>query len=402
MRILVCATEAPLPPLNGLRLQVRSIVGCLAEHHEVCVVAFRWPDQYGEPPEGVELVEMAPVSSALRSRLRGWSEALLSRRPVESVRLTPRMAARVATLRREREFDIAHVTIGALARIAPALKGLPAVIAPLDAWQLNAATQASAASGLRAIALRAHEQIIRHHVRRAYRPYRRVVLVTEEDAAETRRLDPRAVTSVIRNGVDTDVFRPAWDVPAASPARIAPEPGLIVFTGAMHAPSNEQAAVLLGRSILPLVRLRRPQARLVLAGRAPGPRVLALAGLEGVEVAADVPDLREWLWRAEVFACPMTSGTGIKNKLLEALACGVPCVASPLACQGITARDGSELLVAQPGEPFAQAVVELLDSAARREALGAAGRAYVVEHHSWHAAAAAYEQLYRDVIDEAA
>ena len=167
---------------------------------------------------------------------------------------------------------------------------------------------------------------------RAYRPFARVVLVTDEDAREVRALDPSLRTETIPNGVDAGV---------TSPRTAAPRSG-VLFTGALDAPANEQAAVRLAERIMPLVRRSVPDATLTLVGRSPGPRVRAL----DATVVADVPDLRPYLWGAAVYACPMESGTGIKNKLLEALAAGAPAVATPLACQGMTVRDGVELRVA--------------------------------------------------------
>ena len=88
---------------------------------------------------------------------------------------------------------------------------------------------------------------------------------------------------------------------------------------------------------------------------------------------ADVPDLRPYLWGAAVYACPMESGTGIKNKLLEAMAAGAPAVATPLACQGMSVRDGVQLRIADSDEAFAAALVDVLRDAGAR--LGATPRA---------------------------
>ena len=388
MRILVCASEAPLPPLNGMRLQLLELVRGLARRNEVCVLAYRWPEQTGGAPEGVELIELAPPRAAPAPRVLGWARALARREPIEAVKLAGAMAERVRALRATRTFDVAHVTIGSLAGIAPALDGLPAVIAPLDAWHLNVRAQVQLARGARREALGVQERFVRRFTSTAYGPYARAVFVTDADAEAARALAPGLRTAVIGNGVDTARFSPD--------GAVGREPGLILFTGALHAPSNEAAATLLADEILPAVRDVVPGAHLCLAGRGPGPAVRALGAREAIAVAADLPDLTPLLRRAEVFACAMTSGTGIKNKLLEALATATPCVATPLACQGLAVRDGEQLLVAEPGAPFARAVAELLGHGERRRALGAAGRAYVEAHHGWDAVAAAYERVYAE------
>jgi glycosyltransferase involved in cell wall biosynthesis len=142
---------------------------------------------------------------------------------------------------------------------------------------------------------------------------------------------------------------------------------------------------------MPLVRRSIPGAALTLAGRTPSPRVLALPD---TTVLADVPDLRPHLWGAGVYACPMESGTGIKNKLLEAMAAGAPAVATPLACQGLAVRDGAELRIADSDEAFAGAIVDVLRSPGT---LGESARAYVRARHDWDAVARAYMAVYEQV-----
>jgi glycosyltransferase involved in cell wall biosynthesis len=273
-------------------------------------------------------------------------------------------------------FDVAHVMLGTLAPIAPALR-MPALIAPLDAWHRNVEAEAASASGAERAWRLAQASAVRRFEGRAYRPFARVVLVTDEDAREVRALDPSLRTETIPNGVDAASFAPDG----------RPRAG-VLFTGALDAPANEQAAVRLAERIMPLVHRSLPDAALSLVGRSPGPRVRAL----DATVVADVPDLRPYLWGAAVYACPMESGTGIKNKLLEAMAAGAPCVATPLACQGIAVRD--EVRIADADEDFAAALVSVLRSPG---GLGDAGREYVTAHHDWDAVVDAYSAVYERI-----
>jgi glycosyltransferase involved in cell wall biosynthesis len=134
----------------------------------------------------------------------------------------------------------------------------------------------------------------------------------------------------------------------------------------------------------------------VIVGRAPAPAVTALGRLPGVTVTGEVPDVAVWLAGSRAYACPMVSGTGIKNKLLEAMACGLPCVATPLALQGLRATDGGHLLVGETAAELADHLVGLLadDGEARR--LGRAAREYVLAEHDWAAIATAYERVYKE------
>ena len=379
VRILVCASEAPRPPLNGSRLVLRELCERLAARHEITVLALRHPDQSGPPPDGVTMLEL-PFSPP--GPVRAWAQraiAIALNEPVEVRRLARPFQRALPGL--VASFDAAHVMLGNLAGIAPALDGLPAVIAPLDAWDRNVAAEAAVARGPEILWRRSQERAVRRWQARAYRPFARVVLVTEADAREVARLDPSLRTAAIPNGVDAEHFAPAADTSRDG----------ILFTGALDAPANERAALRLAERVLPRVRAAVPEVELTLAGRSPGRRLRALPG---VRVVADVPDLRPYLWGAAVYACPMDSGTGIKNKLLEAMAAQAPCVATPLACQGLTAPD---LLVADTDDELAAAIVELLRDPARAARIGAAGRAYVREHHDWDVVASAYEALWEEI-----
>jgi glycosyltransferase involved in cell wall biosynthesis len=95
----------------------------------------------------------------------------------------------------------------------------------------------------------------------------------------------------------------------------------------------------------------------------------------------------------------MVSGTGIKNKLLEAMASGLPCVATPLALQGIDVEPGRELLVGADEEELAAQIVRLLDDNALAQELGRAARKYVSANHDWGAVARAYVRVYGEAAE---
>jgi glycosyltransferase involved in cell wall biosynthesis len=384
VRILIIAGEAPLPPLNGYRLWLWHLTRSLARRHEVCVVAFRAPDQHGEPPPGIELVTIDSPSDEAQARAVAYVTATATRTPSWVGPLTGPMRAAVRRMRAERSFDVAHVAGLQLLRAADALDGIPTVVVPLDAEHRNVEARADISrpptSWMLGLQARFTRRFSARHLDRGP-----VVAVTDEDAEAMRELDPELEIDVIPNGVDADFFAPA--------PHAGREPGLLVFTGAMHWPPNVRAARVLAREILPRVRAEVPEARLAIVGRDPARAVVELGALDGVEVTGEVADIRTWLWRADVYVCPMVNGTGIKNKLLEALAAGSSAVATPLSVQGMRVRSHEQLLLACPSADFAAATVRLLRDPSLRTRLGRAARAYALEHHDWGRVADAYERV---------
>ncbi|TPG63703.1 glycosyltransferase [Hymenobacter nivis] len=190
--------------------------------------------------------------------------------------------------------------------------------------------------------------------------------------------------AVVPNGIDFAHFRP-------QPG--APQPYDLLFCGNMGYHPNVDAACWLAESILPLVQRRHPGARLLVAGTTPAARVRALAQRPGVAVSGWLPDIRSAYAQARVFVAPMRVGTGLQNKLLEAMAMHLPCVTTPLANNALRGTPGQHLLVAADAAGLADAVGQLLADAAGAAQLAARGHTFVQQHYDWAAATAGLENL---------
>jgi glycosyltransferase involved in cell wall biosynthesis len=174
------------------------------------------------------------------------------------------------------------------------------------------------------------------------------------------------------------------------------------MTGKMSYHANATAAIRLVEDVMPRVWATRPGARLLIVGKDPPREVVRLQdagdGAGGVVVTGTVEDIRPFLRTATIAVAPIRYGVGIQNKVLEALACGTPVVATPQATSALDITDGRDLVVGRdPGE-LANAIGALLGDADRRRRIGEAGRAYVERHHSWRAAAVRLTDIYHDAI----
>ncbi|MGH2556942.1 MAG: glycosyltransferase family 4 protein [Actinomycetota bacterium] len=388
MRILICSLEAPLPPSNGLRVHVSALVRELQKEHEVRVLALHKLDQ--DDPGNLDWLRLVPdkIEGRPVMRMLSWETALfVGRAPVATESAGQLRRPLLDELRRFQP-EVVHVTSGRLARLGASLRGQPKVLAALDAWHLNVDAEIVAARGAIRRLRRIERRLVTRFERSEYRRFERVVVVSEEDRQALLAVNAELTIEVIPNGVDADAFD--WDGTSR-------DRSLIVFTGVMSYAPNVTAAEVLARDVLPRVRRLLPSARLALVGRDPAPEVWALGDLPGVEVVGEVPDLRPRLSRAGAYACPMLTGTGIKNKLLEAMANGLPCVASPLALRGLHVTNGEQVLVGSDPDELAAHLVSVLGEEGRARGLGDAGRSYVRAHHSWASVAEQFVRVYRDV-----
>jgi glycosyltransferase involved in cell wall biosynthesis len=214
------------------------------------------------------------------------------------------------------------------------------------------------------------------------------LVVTERERHTLHRLAPEARVLVVSNGIDIDALRPP-DTPADSQE--------VVFCGVMNYAPNEQAAALLAREVWPSVRRRCPRATLTLLGSTPSSGVRALADAsQGIAVTGAVPDVRPYLWRAALAAAPLRTARGIQNKVLEAVAAGLPVVVTENVFASLPPTIGDACVAAASTESLVDAIVNLLQrSPAERRAL--ANRARVTDL-TWDRQLAAVPAL----LDEAA
>jgi polysaccharide biosynthesis protein PslH len=197
--------------------------------------------------------------------------------------------------------------------------------------------------------------------------------------------------TVLPNGVDLDYFTPGEGPRDAD---------TLVFSGKMSYHANESAVLHLIHEVMPRVWARRPATRLVVVGKDPSGRlrgVLAGHG-ERITITGTVPDIRPYLRRAAVAVVPLVYGAGCQNKVLEAMACATPVVATAPAISALTAEPGTDVLVAQRGEAFADAVLDLLGDARRQREVGESGRRYVEAQHHWGRVANRLEGVYHGVV----
>jgi sugar transferase (PEP-CTERM/EpsH1 system associated) len=180
--------------------------------------------------------------------------------------------------------------------------------------------------------------------------------------------------SIITNGIDTEFFAPKPD---------AEKKYDLVFIGNMSYPPNIETAEYIVNQVRPEILPTKPDLKILIAGSTPHNRVKALSKAENVEVSGWIDDIREAYASARIFFAPMQIGTGLQNKLLEAMSMGIPCVTSELANRSLRAENGRNIFVGENSDDYSQFILRLLDDANLRESMGQSGRKYVESQFSW-------------------
>jgi polysaccharide biosynthesis protein PslH len=214
------------------------------------------------------------------------------------------------------------------------------------------------------------------------------LLVSAEEAALFRaRLSPEDLAAsavrALRNGIDSRFY---------DPAAVKPEPRLLecegprlIFTGQMDYAPNIAAALRVAERLLPLIRHTLPKATFHVVGRNPTAELLAYHGKDGCHVWGAVEDIRTWLAAADLALVPLEIARGVQNKVLEAMAMGLPVVVTPAAACGIGGSGGQHFAAAESDAELAECVIALLANPGRAHALGLEARRFVVDELSWQA-----------------
>jgi glycosyltransferase involved in cell wall biosynthesis len=400
VRILFVTPYVP----SLIRVRPYHFLAELSRRHEVVALTLHAGGR--ELDDLAVLARICPTVGVHLSRFRALSNclgALPGQLPLQAVYArSPQMTAlvraalagrpargdRLPTELRE-PFDLVHVEhlrAAHLGAVIPAT--MPAVFDAVDCISLLLDRTRRRSHRLRQRMLAGFELArTRRFEAAALERFDRVVVTSPVDGSALRELNPRLAVTGIANGV--------------SPASDADEPrqaDAIAFVGKMSYHANATAARHFAQEIFPLVRARRPGATFYIVGSDPPAEIRALAGLPGIVVTGHVPDVRPYVARARVAVAPMIVKVGVQNKILEAMAASRPVVTTSAGAEGLDARPGRDLLVADDPASFAAEVLRVLEDDGLAERLGEAGRRFVEQHHSWGAAADQLVRVYEEAI----
>jgi len=381
MRILYLCHRVPYPPNKGDKIRAFNQLRAMSARHTVDL--FTLADQ----PEDLnheaalrkycDTVTIARVVPAL-ARLRALRYLLTAEPLTVPYFFSAKLRREVRKALSTRSYDRIYVYCSAMAQYVevPEARQIPVVVDLVDVdsdkWRQYAAYVPFPYSSV----YRREANSLREYERFVCERASSVAVTTEREARLVRAICPAALVHVIPNGVDRDYFNPG---PAGNTGVVP----TISFTGDMSYFPNEQAVVFFARQVLPLIRHSISEARFLIVGRKPTPNVQRLQAIGGVKVTGFVPDVRPYLAQSQVSVAPFAIAAGIQNKILEAMAYGVPVVATSRIAQSLPASVAEMIEFGDTPQELASKVVGLLRNPERRRHLGWEGRKRVAAEYDW-------------------
>ncbi len=382
MRLLVLSSRPPWPPTRADQMTVDRLIRFLAGRgHKVdlaCFVESR--DEERVLREGLGGV-CRRIDALVLPRWRSYARTALTlptRAPMQvayfrSAAMDRLVAKRVAS----GAVDLVYVHLIRMAESARSLQ-IPKVMGVQISQALNLQRMADHAGdpgrklfyGLETAKVRTYEAQV-------CADFDRVFLVGSKDIEEIEKSAPIPNATVCPHG---------QDVPALDRVRDTPrEPGSIVISGVMATYTNVDAVSWFAKDIFPRIEAQVPNASFWIVGRSPQRAVRDLARPPRVVVTGEVPDVYDWLCKAEVGVAPLRIGAGMQNKVVQAMASELPLVATTVANEGIGAAPDREILLRDDPHGFADAVVGLLRDQEARRRIGQAAREFTEKNWTWEA-----------------
>lgn len=287
---------------------------------------------------------------------------------------SPELARRIHAFLAAKEFDLIFAHCSSVAQYVAGVTGIPKILDFGDMDSQKWLEYANYKPFPLSFGYRLEGKKMEREEKRLARMFN---MCTATTRAEWRTLQEFGVTTQsdwFPNGVDHQYFAPTLEPYDAD---------TISFVGRMDYYPNQQCMFDFCAATLPLIREKRPNAKLLIVGADPTPAVRKLGELQGVTVTGSVPDVRPYVRSSAVMVAPLNIARGTQNKILESMAMGVPVVTSTAAAGGVDALDKEHFLVATSPQESATSILRLMNDKTERSRLSVAGRERMLTHHNW-------------------
>lgn len=394
MKILVVLPRFPYPLEKGDKLRAYHQIVELSKRHEIYLFAVSHTKVTPEQRAALEPY-CKSIAVVTPTRFTAWFNVVRNYFRSKSLQMgywdSRRARRSVKQMAKQIEPDIVY---NQMVRTVPFVARLPypKVMDFQDSLSLNTERRMEQSKGLWRSVLHYEFKMLRSTEYNAFKIFDALTIISEIDS-EAIPHKKNGEIYLVPNGVDFDHFR------ADALTHASDNTYSLVFCGNLSYAPNVDAARYLVREVMPLVWQKEPQATLLLAGASPKAAVRALAS-DRVSVQASLPDIRTAYASADIFVAPMRIGSGLQNKLLEAMSMKLPCVTTTLANDALGATPGTHLLLGDTPQEMADNIVKLLSDKELACRIAQEGNAYVRQHYSWETAVAPLENIFNEIVQK--
>jgi hypothetical protein len=391
MRILVLTQRFPFPPDRGDRIRSFHILRHLARRHEISLASLT-----DEDIDEVRLAALRDICVSVDvARIHGfWRKAmslfyLPTRTPLTLPNYYSRELKEKIRRRLETEsFDIIFIYCSSMAPYVLECDRIPKVVDFVDVdsekWLEYGRSRRPPVN----LVYFRESYLLRRYEKRISKSCCHLFVASRREKDTLSRFVEGKPITTITNGVNI-----------SSKFTIQRSGARMIFTGVMDYWPNEDAACYFVNEIFPIISEKLPGAEFVIVGQKPTRRVMQLSRVKGVTVTGWVQDPAKYMDEATVFVAPIRVARGIQNKVLEAMGCGLPVVATSAAADGLEAMEARDYLLGDSATTFAEQVLLLLRDGELRERLATTAVGYIREKHDWSFNMKEMEKILVDVVE---
>lgn len=408
MRVLFLTQIVPYPPDSGPKVKTYHVLRYLAERgYNVTLLSFVRPAETTHLDALKKVcaeVYAVPMRRSISADVRALPTSLLSGQPFLVTRdARPEMTRRIKELTRSRRYDLVHADQLTMAQFALQAEGPRRVFDAHNAvWSIVERSAQTAPVFLRPV-LSMETRRTRRYEGELVRGFDHTLVVSDVDRDNLLRAAAGGNSNSQGEwAARLTVIPIAVDCRALAPVRRTEGSTNILTASTLFYPPNADGVRWFAREVYPLVRRQVPEATLTIVGPRPPRDIAALAVEQApqIKVTGYVPDLVPYLRAAAVMVVPVRSASGMRVRILEALARGVPVVTTTTGVEGIAARDQEHLLIADSPQDFAAAVARVIRDPDLGCRLAAQGRALAEREYDWQVALPKLEAVYESVMTE--
>lgn len=384
MKVLMLTQVLPYPPDSGPKVKTYNMVKYLSQNHDLTLASFVRGDQTGEVEylkQFCQAVYPVPIRRTRFNDGLALIDSLVTSTPWFIARDNTReMRELLADLCQKENFDIVHADQLNMAQYA---RRIPEAARILDAhnalWLLYRRLAQTTHNFWMGQFLEREWRLMKRYEGAVCRTFDAVLAVSEADKTALQEAS---------NGQGNLMVAPiAVDPEEVQLIPRVPQADHILHIGTMFWPPNVDGVLWFLREIYPIIQRARPGVHFDIVGARPPKEIIEFGHRqEGVTVTGYVKEPGEYLKKTGVMVVPLLAGGGMRVKILEALAEGLPIVTTSIGCEGIAVENGRHLLVADSPQEFAQATLRLLEDRAFANTLARNGRELIEKDYDYHTA----------------